>query len=288
MKRHFVLKTLSLLTLGGALASPTFSGGNAQAQLRTERAPIVIARPGQIRPQTSLPVTPPVPPAPPGGNWRNGQRVTVSGTVTRSSTGDRFRMRDTKTRRQYTVRYSRKFKKGDKVTVKGVWQTNLIRATQVRKRGSSTPTSPVIANGTRLMVRGTVTSGSDTGQWRLRDANDNREYTIRSSGRTVTGQHLLVEGVWQNGIIQASKVDKWDGSNSGGGWTEGGNNNGPVISITATVIQGSDTGSYRVRADGTGQVYNVKSSGRTVNGQRLKIRGNLRNGILYATSVDKA
>jgi cytochrome c-type biogenesis protein CcmE len=219
-----------------------------------------------------------------------GRSITVSGTVTRGSDSGNFQIRDDASNREYTVNSDGRTVRGQRLKVVGILRRGTIQATSVdRLNGGVVPPDN---GGTSISVRGTVTRGSNGGTFTLRDASSNRDYTVRSNGRTVEGQKLKVAGYLRNGVIDATNVDKWDdGSSSGGSWTRPGTStpsDGTAISITATVTQGSNSGTYQVRADGTGQVYNVKSSGRTVNGQRLKIRGNLRNGTLYATSVDKA
>jgi hypothetical protein len=317
MKKYLVKKTLGLLTLAGTVAFPSFITGVAQAQAELKHGNNNNNRPGGNwnngnRPGGNRPGgnwnNGNKPGGnwnngnKPGGNWNNGSRVTIRGTVTRGSESGLFRIRDANNGQNYTVRSNGRTVVNQRLIVTGTWQNGIIQATNVDRwdgNNPGNPGNPIQNDGSRISVRGTVTRGSDSGVWRLRDAYTNREYVIRSNGRTVAGQRLQVDGVWQRSMILASKVDRWDGNTSGGNWNGGGwtgghnnnnnnNNNGQNISITATVIQGSNSGAYRVRADGNGQVYNVRSSGRTVNGQRLKIRGNLRNGILYATNVDKA
>jgi hypothetical protein len=64
-------------------------------------------------------------------------------------------------------------------------------------------------------------------------------------------------------------------------------NRATTVDFRGTVTRGSNSGRFSIRADNR-RTYTVQSNGRTVRGQRLRVQGQLRGGIVYATNVDRA
>lgn len=145
-------------------------------------------------------------------NWRDGQVRRIRGTVTSDLSSSRFTLR-TDDRLDVTVSTAgssiRRISRGDVVEVQGRWDRNSnifrgTRATVLRDNDDD------FNNGRRADFEGQITRASRTSNGWLYTVRTRggRHVTVRYNRQFRTGDRVEVEGVVQNNVVIATKMDR--------------------------------------------------------------------------------
>jgi len=228
-----------------------------------------------------------------GNNYdptQNVGRVNFTATVT-SVRSDRELQVRSEGGRVYTVRTSDRLSssidRGDRVRVTGRLRANVVEDGRVQLLNNNDRDDDDNYNGT-INFDGRVQSRSNTSADRilLVRADNGTTYRVRlnTNTRFDYGDRVRVSGRLRSGVVDATRVVLLDGDNDN---DNDGNGNidfrGRVESSRSFLGQRILT----VRAD-NGTTYRVRYSGneRYSNGDYVRVRGDLRNGVVFANDID--
>jgi len=223
-------------------------------------------------------------------NNRNSRSITVTGTFVRDLPGNRFEMRASNgsnytvmTRSNAPVRLTR----GEPVTVSGriVGNSRFIIADRVRTRGNNyDPTQ----NAGRVNFTGTVTSVRSDRELQVR-SEGGRVYTVRTNARLSSsidrGDRVRVTGRLRSNVVEDGSVQLLSNND----WDDNDDNYSGTVNFEGRVQSRSNTSADRillVRAD-NGTTYRVRlnTNTRFDYGDRVRVSGRLRNGIVDASRI---
>lgn len=220
---------------------------------------------------------------------QNIGRVNFTATVTSVRSDRELQVRSVGGR-IYTVRtedrFSSSIDEGDRVRVTGRMRSNVIEEGRVQLLNNNDRDDD---NDNRTInFEGRVqSSGSSFGDSIITVRADNgTTYRVRlnSNTRFDNGDRVRVSGRLRNGVVDATRVVLIDGDNDDNDGTGNIDFRGRVESSRSFLGQRILT----VRAD-NGTTYRVRFNGnvRFDNGQRVRVRGDLRNGIVFANDIDR-
>lgn len=226
--------------------------------------------------------------------YRNGRSTTLTGVIVRDLPGNRFEIRTSNNRTYRVMTRSNeplRLTRGDQVSISGriVGNNRIIIADRVR----ITRNDDQNQNGSRVEFTA-----------RVQDVRSQRELIVRTSdGRTLRvrtsfdlssriddGDRVRIVGRLQNNVVDASRVDLSNNSNNDDDFGND-DNNGNNIDFKGRVESSRSFLGQRiitVRAD-NGTTYRVRSTDnqRFDNGDRIRVRGDLRSGIVFANDIDR-
>ena len=255
-------------------------------------------------------------------NGRGGVRTTLSGVVTRDLQGRRFEIRASNGRTYVVIARNNeplRLTRGDTVQVFGRIFDNVRtqrnndpyhnnrdnNRDNTRNNGRFNTNSFILAdrvritrnddqneNGSRVSFTGRVLDVRNDRELVVR-AENGRTYTLRSdnklSSRINEGDRVSVTGrLRNNDVVDVSRIDLTDDRNDDNNNNDANDNN---IDFRGRVQSSSNIFGQRilvVRAD-NGTAYRVRFNENTSfrEGERVRVRGDLRNGIVFANDIDR-
>ena len=245
-------------------------------------------------------------------NNRGGFQTTVNGVVTRDLQGRRFEIRASNGRTYVVIARNNeplRLTRGDRVQIFGRIFNNVRTQRNndpynnnenTRHNGRFNTNSFILAdriritrdddqnqNGSRVNFTGRVLDVRNDRELRVR-AENGRTYTVRSddrlSSRISEGDRVSVVGRLRNGVVNANRVNLTDDRNDDDRDQENIDFRGRVQSSSnffgqrILVVRADNGTTYRVRQNGTA---------RFDEGERVRVRGDLRNGVVIAEDIDR-
>ena len=233
------------------------------------------------------------------GQGNGGVLRTVVGVVTRDLRGRRFEMRSNNRTFVVIARNNEPLRltAGDRVTVIGRLYQNVRTNRNSNRNNAFIVASRVIItrnddqnqNGSRVDFTARVLDVRNDRELRVR-AENGRTYTVRSdndfNSNIDENDRVRVRGRLQNNVVNNARVELLNNGNGNDN-----DNDDRDIDFKGRVQSSSNFFGQRiltVRAD-NGTTYRVRTNENTRfdEGQRVRVRGELRNGVVIANDIDR-